>query len=154
MRVPKNREMSLLFGYSTNLETIEEDIDMDGNRILDLPSPTSNSEPVTKRYADTHYSGGGSGSQGPIGDKGDTGPQGPKGDTGLQGPGRKSQKGTPVPRVPRGTLVRRVPRETRETPGRGDLSGPRETRVHEAQRVIPGVVGCPAPVSRCKGPST
>ena len=42
--------MSLLFGYSSNLETIEEDIDMNGNKIIDLPSPTSNSEPVTKGY--------------------------------------------------------------------------------------------------------
>ena len=58
---------------------------MNGNKILDLPSPTSNSEPVTKGYADTHYSGG-SGHRGPKEDKGDTGPQGPKGDTGLQGP--------------------------------------------------------------------
>ena len=44
--------MSLLFGYSSNLETIEEDIDMNGNKILYLPPPTSNSEPVTKGYAD------------------------------------------------------------------------------------------------------
>ena len=70
--------MSLLFGYSSNLEIIEEDIDMNGNKIIDLPSPTSNSEPVTKGYADTHYSGR-SGQQGPKGDKGDTGPQGLKG---------------------------------------------------------------------------
>ena len=92
--------MSLLFGYSSSLETIEEDIDMDGNRILDLPSPTSNSEPVTKGYADTHYSGGGSWSQGPKGDKGDTGPHGPKGDTGSQGP--KGDRGDTGPQGPKG----------------------------------------------------
>ena len=57
--------MSLLFGYSPSLETISEDIDMNGNKIVDLPSPTSDSEPVTKGYADTHYSGGEGGSQGP-----------------------------------------------------------------------------------------
>ena len=86
--------MSLLFGYSPNLETIEEVIDMNGNKILDLPSPTSNSEPVTKGYADTHYSGG-SGHRGPKEDKRDTGPQGPKGDTGLQGPqGPKGNTGS------------------------------------------------------------
>ena len=45
--------MSLLFEYSSNMETIEEDIDMNGNKIIDLPSPTSDSEPVTKGYADT-----------------------------------------------------------------------------------------------------
>ena len=60
--------MSLLFVYSSGLETIEEDIDMNGNRIIDLPSPTTDSEPVTKGYADTHYSGE-SGQQGPKGDK-------------------------------------------------------------------------------------
>ena len=66
--------MSLNFGYSPCLGTIKEDIDMNGNRITDLPSPASDSEPVTKGYADTHYSGGG-GQQGPKGDKGDTGPR-------------------------------------------------------------------------------
>ena len=94
--------MSLLFGYSSNLETTEEDIGMNGNKILDLPSPTSNSEPVTKGYADTHYSGG-SGQQEPIGDKGDTGPQGPKGDKGdieLQGP--QGPKGNTGSRGPKG----------------------------------------------------
>ena len=94
--------MSLLFGYSSNLETIEEDIDMNGYKIIDLPSPTSNSEPVTKGYADTHYSGG-SGQQGPKGDKGDIGPQGPKGDKGgigLQGP--QGPKGNTGSRGPKG----------------------------------------------------
>ena len=100
MRVPKYKEMSLLFGYSSSLETIEEDIDMDGIRILDLPSPTSNSEPVTKGYADTHYSGGGSWSQGPNGDNGDTGPHGPKGDTGSQDP--KGDRGDTGPQGPKG----------------------------------------------------
>ena len=74
--------MSLLFGYSSSLNTIEEDIDMNGNRITDLPSPTIDSEPVTKGYADTRYSGG-SGGRGSKGEKGD---QGPKGDQGNQGP--------------------------------------------------------------------
>ena len=60
---------------------------MDGNRIVDLPSPTSLTEPVMKGYADTHNLGG-SGGQGPKGDKGDTGsqgPQDPKGDKGRGG---------------------------------------------------------------------
>ena len=34
-----------MFGYSSGLTTIEEDIDMNGNRIVDLLSPTSKSEP-------------------------------------------------------------------------------------------------------------
>ena len=57
--------MSLLFGYSSGLSTIQEDIDMQGNRIIDLPEPVTGSEPVTKSYADTHYSGGGGGQRGP-----------------------------------------------------------------------------------------
>ena len=51
--------MSLLFGYASDLELVEEDVDMDGNRILDLPEPTEDSEPVTKGYAEKHYLGGG-----------------------------------------------------------------------------------------------
>ena len=31
--------MSLLFGYASGLELVEEDVDMDGNRIVDLPLP-------------------------------------------------------------------------------------------------------------------
>ena len=93
--------MSLLFGYSKD---IEEDINMNGYKITDLPSPSTNSEPVTKGYTDTHYSsGGGSGQRGPKGDKGDTGPQGPKGDkgdTGSRGP--KGDKGDTGPQGPKG----------------------------------------------------
>ena len=46
--------MSLLFGYASDLEVIQEDVDMDGNRIVDLPEPTTDSEPVTKeqKYID------------------------------------------------------------------------------------------------------
>ena len=108
--------MSLLFGYSSNLETIEEDIDMNGNKIIDLPSPMSNSEPVTKGYADTHYSGGGGpkgdkgdiGPQGPKGDKGDTGPQGPKGDKGVIGLDHRDLRVTPVREDLRVTPGRKV----------------------------------------------
>ena len=101
--------MSLLFGYGSELEYVEENIDMNGNRILDLPDPIEDDEPVTKGYADQHYSGGGSGqkgdtgAQGPKGDKGDTGAQGPKGDkgdTGVQGPkGDKGDVGNTVREV-------------------------------------------------------
>ena len=51
--------MSLYIGYESNLEYVEENIDMDGNRILDLPDPVEDDEPVTKGYADKHYSGSG-----------------------------------------------------------------------------------------------
>ena len=93
--------MALLFGYSSD---IEEDINMNGYKITDLPSPSTNSEPVTKGYADTHYSsGGGSGHRGPKGDKGDTGPQGSKGDKGDTGSrGSKGDKGDTGPQGPKG----------------------------------------------------
>ena len=100
--------MSLLFGYSSNLETIEEDIDMNGIKIIDLPSPTSNSEPVTKGYADTHYSGG-SGQQGPKADKGDTGHKDRKGTRETSDyKDRRDLKVTPVREGLRVTPVRRV----------------------------------------------
>ena len=82
--------MSLLFGYSSEVQ--EGDLDMDNHKIINLPDPSTGSEPVTKSYADTHYSGGGGGQRGPKGDKGDTGSQGPKGDTGP--PGSKGDTGT------------------------------------------------------------
>ena len=94
--------MSLLFGYSSSsdLKNIEEDLDMNENRIIDLPNPVEDDEPVTKGYADTHYSGGKTGPRGPRGLKGDkgdvgkTGPKGDKGDVGNVGPrGPKGQKG-------------------------------------------------------------
>ena len=96
--------MSLLFGYSSSL--IEEDIDMFGNKIINLPSSVTGSEPVTKAYADTHYSGSGS-SKGPKGDQGPQGntePQGPKGDKGDLGSGSslKGDKGDPGPQGPKG----------------------------------------------------
>ena len=77
--------MSLLFGYSSSFDNIqEEDLDMNNNKIINLPDPSIGSEPVTKSYADTHYSGNGS-SKGIKGDKGDQGIQGKKGDKGDQG---------------------------------------------------------------------
>ena len=40
--------MSLLFGYASDVEFVEENIDMDGNRIFDLPDPVEDGESVTK----------------------------------------------------------------------------------------------------------
>ena len=84
--------MSLLFGYSSGFDNIqEEDLDMHNNKIINLPDPATDSEPVMKSYADTHYSGGDS-SQGPKGDRGSpgpagsVGPQGPRGLPGSPGP--------------------------------------------------------------------
>ena len=101
--------MALLFGYSSGLSTIEEDIDMSRNRIIDFPDPVTGSEPITKAYADTHCSGGGTKSP-----KGDTGEQGPKGDTGAQG-----QKGDTAAQGPKGDIGSRGPRSL---PGSGGLS--------------------------------
>ena len=95
--------MSLNFGYSPRLGRIKNDIKMNGHKILDLPSPTSDSEPVTKGYADTNYSGGGSGQRGPKGDTGSQGPKGDKGDTGSKGPkGDKGDTGSQGPKGDKG----------------------------------------------------
>ena len=133
--------MSLLFGYASDLELVEENVDMDGNRIFDLPDPTEGSEPVTKGYADKHYSGGGgdkgdTGPQCPKGDKGDTGPQGPQGPAGpqglqgpagLQGPqrqtGLKGHKGDTGPRGPKGDKGDPGPKGDKGDPGLGGLRG-------------------------------
>ena len=93
--------MSLNFGYSPpGLGRIKKDIKMNGHKIFDLPLPTSDSEPVTKSYADTHYSSGGSSPRGPKGDRGSPGPAGsvgPQGPRGLTGPA-----GSVGPQGPRG----------------------------------------------------
>ena len=98
--------MSLLFGHASDLELVEENVDMDGNRIFELPDPVEDSEPVTKGYADKHYSGDGGGTTGPQGPRGPTGPRGPIGLTGPQGPqglkGDKGDRGNTGPRGPIG----------------------------------------------------
>ena len=53
------------------------DLNMNGNRVTGLPSPTSNDEPVTKGYADTHYSNSAT-HQGPKGDVGTEVQKGPR----------------------------------------------------------------------------
>ena len=69
--------MALAYGFSKTQVDSDKDFE-DQYRIYNLPDPTSDNQPVTKGYTDTHYSSGGG--KGPKGDKGDTGPQGPKGD--------------------------------------------------------------------------
>ena len=44
--------MSLLFGYSSSssdLKNIEEDLDMNENRIIDLPNPVEDDEPAARK---------------------------------------------------------------------------------------------------------
>ena len=120
--------MSLNFGYSPpGFGRIKNDIKMNGHKILDLPSPTTDSEPVTKSYADTHYSsGGGSGQRGPKGDKGDTGPQGPKGDKGDTGPqGSKGDNGDTGSQGPKGDKGDTGPQGSKGDKGDTGSQGPK-----------------------------
>ena len=88
--------MALAYGFSKS--KVDADKDFENQfRILNLPDPTTDDQPVTKGYADTHYStGGGSGGKSPKGDKGDTGsrgpqaPQGPEGQQGMEGKVKKN----------------------------------------------------------------
>ena len=110
--------MSLLFGYASDLELVEEDVDMDGNRILDLLEPTEDSETITKGYSDKHYLGGGgtTGLQGPRGQKGDNG------DAGSQGP--QGQKGDKDDVGPRGATGPQGPSEPWGPQGNAGSSDP------------------------------
>ena len=96
-----NKVMALFFGYENKRFGVSGDLNMKNHKITNLRNPTTNSEPVTKSYADTHYSSGScSGAQGPKGDKGDRGARGPKGNTGAQG--SKADKGDTGSRRPIG----------------------------------------------------
>ena len=81
--------MALVYGFDKSVVNSNKDFE-NHFRILNLPDPTTDDQPVTKGYADTHYSGGGGGgspsTQGPQGPQGPEGPTGPKGDQGDQGP--------------------------------------------------------------------
>ena len=48
--------MALCYGYDGF--TIPGDLNMDYHKITNLPTPITDNEPITKKYADTHYSGG------------------------------------------------------------------------------------------------
>ena len=96
--------MALSYGYDGL--TMHGDIAMDTQKITNLPDPSSDTEPVTKKYADTHYAGGGGGSgsvgpqcpEGPQGTQGARGPRGLKGLKGDQGDqGLKGDKGDAGP---------------------------------------------------------
>ena len=59
-----NKVMALFFCYANKRFGVSGDLDIKNYKITNLPNPTTNSEPVTKSYADTHYSSGlGSGAQ-------------------------------------------------------------------------------------------
>ena len=119
--------MSLLFGYSSGIQ--EGDLDMDNHKIINLPNPSTGSEPVTKSYADTHYSGGGGEQRGPKGDKGDTGSQGPKEDTGPQGPkgdtGKQGPKGDTGAQGPKGDKGDVGPKGSKGDKGDTGAQGPK-----------------------------
>ena len=59
-KISKIKEMALAYGF------LESEVDSNKNfedqfRIFNLPDPTTDDQPVTKGYADTHYSRGGGG---------------------------------------------------------------------------------------------
>ena len=141
--------MLLLFGYSSSssdLKNIEEDLDMNENRIIDLPNPVEDDEPVTKGYADQHYSGNQKGSPGPRGErgpKGDTGPRGErgeKGDVGNTGPrGLRGEKGETGSIGPRGLHGQKGDVGNKGIPGNPGLVGP------TGPRGLQGVQGLTGP---------
>ena len=147
--------MSLLFGYSSGLSTIQEaDLDMNNNKIINLPNPSTGSEPVTKAYADTHYSGGGGqrgprglpgspGAQGPRGLPGSPGAQGPRGSPGAQGP--RGLPGSPGAQGPRGLPGSPGAQGPRGLPGSDRTQGPRGSPGAQRPRGLPGSDGAQGP---------
>jgi hypothetical protein len=75
----------------TSPNTMSSSLDMNNNRIINLPSPSSSSDAATKAYVDANI---GEGSVGPQGEQGPPGPTGPAGPTGPQGPTGASGSGT------------------------------------------------------------
>ena len=134
--------MNLNFGYSPpGLGRIKKDIKMNGHKILNLPSPTSDSEPVTSSYADTYYSSGGAGQRGP---KGDTGPKGNKGDTGAQGP--KGDKGDAGLQGPKGDTGAQGPKGDKGDQGSGgSTKGPKGDKGDVGPQGPKGDVGLQGP---------
>ena len=61
--------MALAYGFDKSVVNSNKDFE-NHFRILNLSDPTTDDQPVTNGYADTHYSGGGGG--------GGVGPQGPQ----------------------------------------------------------------------------
>lgn len=64
---------------------MEADLDMNGNRVLNLPYPASDSEPIRLGDIDDIVGGGVTGPAGPTGPTGATGAAGPAGATGATG---------------------------------------------------------------------
>ena len=77
--------MALAYGYSKTEVNSNKDFE-NQFRIFNLSDPTTDDQPVTKRYADTHYSSGGGGGGGRTDPQGPQGPDGPQGPEGLQCP--------------------------------------------------------------------
>ncbi len=65
--------------------SMEADLDMDGNRILNLPAPVQDHEPLRLADVDLFIGEGITGPQGPQGEQGEQGIQGPQGEQGIQG---------------------------------------------------------------------
>ena len=115
---------------------------MNNNRIINLTSPATDSEPVTKSYADTHYSGGGS-SQGPKGDRGSPGPAGSVGPQGPRGlPGSPGPAGSVGPQGLPGSDGSQGPRGL---PGNDGSQGPRGPVGSVGPQGPRGLPGSPGP---------
>ena len=97
--------MALAYGFDKSVVNSNKDFE-NHFRILNLPDPTTDDQPLTKGYADTHYSGGGGGGEGGVGPEGPPGPQGPQGPQGARGlrgpPGSRGPQGTRGPEGPEG----------------------------------------------------
>ena len=87
-------------------------IDMGGNTLRDLPTPTEATEAANKQYVDDALAAAGGGGQGPKGDKGDPGEKGEKGD-----PGEKGDKGDTGPQGPAGPEGPQGPQGEKGEPG-------------------------------------
>ena len=70
----------------TSPNTMEADLDMNNRRILNLPTPINDNEPIRVIDASTLGIAGPQGPQGPVGATGATGATGPQGPQGIQGP--------------------------------------------------------------------
>ena len=90
--------MALAYGFDKSVVNSNRDFE-NHFRILNLPDPTTDDQPVTKGYADTHYSGGGGveptgpqgleGIQGARGLRSPPGCRGPQGSRGARGSARQ-----------------------------------------------------------------
>ena len=127
--------MALAYGFSTT--EVKSNKNFENHfRILNLLDPTTNDQPVTKGYADEHYSGGGGG--GGVGPEGPKGPKEPEGPQGPQGPqGARGLRGPPGSRGPQGTRGPEGPEGPQGPQGPQGDTGKRVKREIKGSLVLP-----------------